>query len=1135
MHRLFADAAPPPPAHADTLATVIRRVRRRWRVRLALQGLAITAVIALAVFLVSAYVLEQLRFTPTAVLLFRVVSWSAVLAAAFWFLMRPVLRRVTVEQVALYLEEHEPLLEGRVSTAVEFGGTEAALEAAQLSPQLVQRLVEQAVESCGTVDGGRRVEQRGLTRVSGALTGVTLAAAAIILLQPGFVYHGAPFLLTPWSGAPANPFAIDVEPGDVDLPRGADLRVRATLRNFGADAVTLLVRQGNDGEWERWPMTAEEGSGAHEFLLFAVEQDLEYLVEAGGVRSSIHRVSVRDLPYVDRIDLEYHYPAYTGLEPRREADAGDIAAVAGSRVLLSIVPTIPVPGGALVVSEQDTLSLASVSDSLLLGELTIETPGTYRVVLESELGREVAASPDYFIDVLDDMPPSVTFTTPGRDLQVTMIDEVFVEVRAEDDFALASVDLIYAVNGGAEQTLALYDGVGRRSDVTASHTFYLEELPLEPGDFVSYYGRVSDGNRIAGPQRAATDMYFLEIRRFDQRFQQAESQGEPGEGGGASVGELSARQRQIVSATFKLVRDSLTLADDEVRERLATLALAQGRLRGEVETLVAQIESRGVMALDSTFRIIAEALPQAAEAMLQAEEQLGERQPQDAMSPEQVALQYLQRAESAFRDRQISQQQGGQPGGSSAGADDLADLFELELDKLRNQYERVDRGARRAADEQVDELMQRLEELARRQQQENERMRARAQQERGGGGGGEAQRQLAEEAEEAARRLERLSREQSRPELGETARELREAAETMRRAAASESGESAAQGQAALDRLRDARRMLDENRAAGLAREIQDALARAQRLRRQQEAVMDDVERLRGDPAADGEQMRQLTERKDEMAAEVSDLERQLTQLSRDARDDQPDASARLRDAARDVRDNRIADKILYSRGVVQGRSPEYARNFEEQIAADLEALEEDVREALGAIGESRDRRLARSLEETRELVNALESLDDRIRSASGAPPPDEQAQMPGEPGQTGEQPQRGGNPGGATRGQLSPDESRQFERELSRRRGELSELSRQLAEEGIDVEQLERILADIRGLEGPGRLADPRGLERLRQEVIADLREFEFALRRELAGGEVERYFSTGAEEVPPEYRELVEEYYRALSRSRR
>ncbi len=1138
MQQLFAEAPSHRPMASDALLAVIHRVRRRWRLRLVLRGIAITAATALVAFLVSTFLLEQLRFTPTAVLVFRVGSYAAVLGTGFWYLVRPLLRRVTDEQVALYLEEHEPALGGQVSSAVEFGGQGADPTVSQISPELVRHLIERAVESCAAVDGGRRVEQPRLTRVSGALTGVTLAAAALLLLRPGFVSHGAPFLLTPWSGAATSPFAIDVEPGDIELPRGADLRVTATLQNFGADDVTLLMRRGHDGEWERWPMAPEDGSAAYEFLVFAVDRDAEYFVEAGGVRSTLHRVVVRDLPYVDRIDLEYRYPAYTGLSPQREENGGDIAALAGTRVLLSIVPTMPVAGGALVVSERDTVPLTLGSDGLLLGELAIDTAGSYRVVLRSEMGSDVVASPDYFIDVLADLPPSVSFTTPGRDVRVTMIDEVFVEVRAEDDYAVRSVELVYAVNGGPEQTVALYDGAGRRSNLTAGHTFYLEELPLQPGDFVSYHARVSDGNRVAGAQQAATDIYFMEIRRFDQRFQQAESRGEEGGDGGASVGELSARQRQIVAATFKLVRDSLKLDDDEIRENLATLTLAQGRLREEVETLVERIQSRGVMALDSTFRLIAEALPQAAEAMQDAEGELGERQPQDALSPEQVALQYLQRAEAAFRDRQISQQQGGQPGGSqSSSAEELADLFDLELDKLRNQYERVDRGQRRQADQQVDELLQQLEELARRQQQENERMRARAQQERGGSGSGQQQRRLAQEVEEAARQLERLSREQSRTDLAETARELADAAEAMRRAAASESGDAAARGQAALDRLRDARRQLEQNRAAGLERDIADALERARRLRRQQEGVTRDVEELTGDPAADRERVQRLTERKDAMAEELNDLERQLTELSRDARRDQADASDRLRDAARDVRDARVADKILYSRGVIQSRSPEYARNFEEQIGSDLERLEGAVEEALGAMGESREQRIERSLDETRELVGALESLNERVRSAAEAPQAAQEGEQQGQQqqGQQGQQPRPGGTPGGATQGQLSPDETRQFERELTRRRADLSELRRQMAEEGIDVEQLNEIMRNLRGLEAPGRLADPRGLTQLQEAVIAGLKEFEFALRRELAGGDVERYFSTGAEEVPPQYRELVEEYYRSLSRSRR
>jgi hypothetical protein len=90
-----------------------------------------------------------------------------------------------------------------------------------------------------------------------------------------------------------------------------------------------------------------------------------------------------------------------------------------------------------------------------------------------------------------------------------------------------------------------------------------------------------------------------------------------------------------------------------------------------------------------------------------------------ALPPEQRALQHLQRAEATFRDVQVAfGQRGGGGGGEGMSAEDLSDLFELELDKLENQYEAVQRGQRAQLDEAVDEAVQRLRELARRQEQE---------------------------------------------------------------------------------------------------------------------------------------------------------------------------------------------------------------------------------------------------------------------------------------------------------------------------------------------------------------------------------------------------------------------------------
>ena len=88
----------------------------------------------------------------------------------------------------------------------------------------------------------------------------------------------------------------------------------------------------------------------------------------------------------------------------------------------------------------------------------------------------------------------------GATRSASPIEEVFVEARAEDDYGVKDLDLVYSVNGGAEKTLRLFDGKNRLSEVTAGHTFYLEELSVAPGDFVSYYARAADNDAVRGRQ-----------------------------------------------------------------------------------------------------------------------------------------------------------------------------------------------------------------------------------------------------------------------------------------------------------------------------------------------------------------------------------------------------------------------------------------------------------------------------------------------------------------------------------------------------------------------------------------------------------------------------------------------------------
>ena len=69
-----------------------------------------------------------------------------------------------------------------------------------------------------------------------------------------------------------------------------------------------------------------------------------------------------------------------------------------------------------------------------------------------------------------------------------------------------------------------------------------------------------------------------------------------------------------------------------------------------------------------------------------------------------------------------------------------------------------------------------------------------------------------------------------------------------------------------------------------------------------------------------------------------------------------------------------------------------------------------------------------------------------------------------------------------------------------------------------------------MRELDDLRRYQDPEEIARLQTFVIEELKRFEYRLRREITE-ENEDLFLAGNEEMPAEFRELVEEYFRSLA----
>jgi hypothetical protein len=279
--------------------------------------------------------------------------------------------------------------------------------------------------------------------------------------------------------------------------------------------------------------------------------------------------------------------------------------------------------------------------------------------------------------------------------------------------------------------------------------------------------------------------------------------------------------------------------------------------------------------------------------------------------------------------------------------------------------------------------------------------------------------------------------------------------------------------------------------------------------------------------------VQQLQARKDAEAGEVADLEKQLDRTAADFRRERPDAARKVQQAADAIRDNKLKEKIRYSRGLVQGAPVETAAGFEEQIGADIAALESRLRGAADAVNAAPQNSRADAMARARGLARGVGSMEQRLR--------EEQQRAANQQGGRGAQArsgERGDQAGGdqqARGGNVPTFDPRQLQREARERRTEAQALRRDLQALGVDVKDLDALISTLAALDSARVYTDADEITRLRDQLAQTMQRFQFNLRRELGAADVEQLLLSGSDAAPEAYRKQIEEYYRALAREKK
>ena len=1165
--------------------------RQRLRTLIVARGLAALCFTALVVTLLAVFIGTRQAFPPGLMGGARVALvflLAVILIALFVYPLRVLRSTRGIPEI----EKRAPDFDGRIETYDQLSSqNDENLE--QRSPFLVL-LAEDALAFARKIPVSLRIPSWEIT-VPAVFGFIALAVLVWVgSFGPDNWRYGARHLWAGWALSDTlPPQRITVNPGNSAVRRGGDLFVDANAEGFDpSGAQVFALFEGNE-EWETAPMLTSADDG-FEFTFFGIREPFRYYVVSAGVHSAEYSIEVVDLPRVSNVRLTYHYPRWTELESEVVSVGGDIRAVAGTRVEVEVTTDQPLDGAELNVNGQ-TLSMVTAGPTATT-TLEVEEDGEYYVstFFNSD---PVRLSDDYFIDVVPDNKPVVKVMKPGRDWKASNIEEVSIRVEATDDFSLDRLELHYAVNGGDWNVVELDAG---GTYTLSEEILYLEEMGktvgssdlldlltasetnnetittnLVPGDLISYYAEAHDRDTSE-----RTDLFFVEVQPFDRSYSQSmQSGGGGGGGGGQQQNEISQRQKEILLATWNLIREKEEQTgfqdEQQLQDNAQMLSELQRTLADQARTLANRTRARQLTSVDEQIQIFVQSLESAAEAMIPAAERLVDLEFDDAVPSEQEALQYLLKAEAVFTDIQVSSQQGGGGGPGGFAGRDLAELFELEMDLEKNQYETESPTTFDTPEAEVDEAIAKLRELANRQEslaRQANQQQALTEEERW------RQEELRRETEELRSQLEQLRQQSAQQQSAQqqsgqstqgdatsgAIRQLDNALQAMDRAQA-QNGMDQDQNQRAVEQ---ARRQLDRaleqltaQRQADAEEIFSDLSERAELLLNEQRRLAAELQQVarealenrdddgvRENPLSDEETI-ELAERKWLMQADLEELEEEMQRVSQRYRDQTPDASAQLSDALSDLQRTQAVRRLAYAGEMIRRGLADELSPFEGIVTTALDDLRRDTEQALAtASREARDGQQAEQnptselVAELQELRRDLADLQNPITGQQG-----QQASTQDQPaagGQSGSNQLSGGGGGINENGRglgfwdptrsLTPNSQAYAELEdrLQEAGRDLLVLGTRLRADGLTVEELEAVrrLADaLRGNLG----GNPELLEQEYLAMLSLVEQLELQLTTGGYGFEESAVRTQTPVNISQEYEDVVAEYFRQLSRA--
>jgi len=893
--------------------------------------------------------------------------------------------------VARHIERQNPDMQALLLTAIE---QEPKGLGGQLG-YLQERVIGEALRHATKHDWLRSVASKSLLLAHfGGIAALSIIIMALLQLLPS-----VPSLFTIDRGVLAGRnYNITVSPGDTTVELGTAVVILARFDGRVPPEAKLWVGP-SEQDKQQMALTKNLDDPVFGGLIPEVNNNLLYHIEYAGRRTRDYRISAYKHPALQRADAKIVYPLYTKLPEKVIKNTRQVSVIEGSEVTFVFTLNKPVTTAQLIAKDKSALGLSADDEqpNIYTTSITVTQNQRYELHLADAQGLTNKMPPRFVIDVHKNLPPELKPVFPNRDVLASPLEELNLEAEVSDDYGVTGYGLSYTLAGTQSRDVTLGQSAESNENQQIQHLLALEELNTQPDQLLTYYFWADDVGSDGKARRTFSDMYFAEIRHFEEVFresqssqsQRSQSQQNSGQQQGRQGEQLARLQKQIISATWNLKQQAEQSGGvDDHKDDLDVVRESQADVLQQAQSALTEAEDvPAIKALQEATKHMETSL----EHLTEAVESASAAELTPALAAEQLAYQELLKLRE--REHQIARGRGsgGNNDGASARSEQQLEQLELRQREDRYETERLARSREQTTQREELQVLNRLRELARRQNEMSNKLKetqvalrqARDEEQRR-----EIRRELKrlrEEQLEALRDVDELQQRMERPEnrrrmaeareqLGQSRSRIRQSAEEMERGMVSRAITSATRAQRELEQMRDDFRRSTSSQFDEQMRDMRD---QAQQLDQRQKEIADEIEQQINSEQktlADSGVNSEIAERVERQRENTEELIDQMKNVSEQAETSEPLLSKKLYDTLRRASTDNV-DRALEATGELLRRNflPQ-AQEIERRAGKGIENIREGVEEA------------ARNVlgDEAESLRLARQQLDELIRQVSG-------------------------------------------------------------------------------------------------------------------------------------------------------